>query len=66
MKSKGGVLQETFKKCKDVDAPETILCDAAREKTSKYLIKFYRYIGTTFRFLEEGTPCEESFIKDMK
>ena len=56
MKSKGEVLQTVKLFSKDIGVPETIICDAAGDKTSNGIQKFCRDNGTILRVLEEGTP----------
>ena len=77
MKSKAEVLQAVKQFAKEIGAPDAIICDMAGEQTSKDLRKFCTEIGTTLRFLEEGTPwankaelyiglIKEAVRKDMK
>ena len=41
---------------KAVGAPDTIICDHAKEQVSKEVKGFLNKIGTTLKVLEEGTP----------
>ena len=41
---------------KTIGAPEAIICDAAREQTSKSIKAFCNEIGTSLRILEKDTP----------
>ena len=41
---------------KDNGAPDAIICDAARGQLSKEVLDLCYKIGTSIRFLEEGTP----------
>ena len=77
MKSKAEVLQAVKQFAKEIGAPDAIICDAAGEQTSQALRKFCSEIGTTLRYLEEGTPwankaelyiglIKEAVRKDMK
>ena len=58
MKSKGGVIQAIKKIAKDIGAPEEIICNAAFGQTSNDLYKFFIYIGTNLRALEEVNMWE--------
>ena len=40
---------------REIGSPDAIILDAASEKTSKALRKYCSDIGTTLRYLEEGT-----------
>ena len=56
MKSKSEVLQAVKQFCKEIGAPEAIICDPAREQKADDLKQFLHQVGTSLRFLEEGTP----------
>ena len=56
MKSKSEVPQALKQFAKEIGAPDAIICDAAREQTSKEVRQFCHKIGTSLRVLEEGTP----------
>ena len=58
MKSKSGLLQALRKFTKGIWYPEAIICDIFGEQTPNTLHKFFSEIGTTLRFLEEGTLWE--------
>ena len=58
MKTKKEVPQAVKQFAKEISAPDAIICDAAREKTSGYPREFCHKIGTTLRLLEEGTPWD--------
>ena len=77
MKSKADVLQAMKQFAKEIGPPDTIISDVAGEETSQALRKFCAEIGTTLRYLEEGTPwankaelfiglIKETVCKDMK
>ena len=77
MKNKSEVLQAVKQFAKEIGAPDAIICDAAREQTSKDLRQFLNSIGTSLRVLEENTPwankaelyigiIKEAVRKDMK
>ena len=77
MRSKGDVLLAVKQFAKAIGAPEAIICDAAGENQSKELRQFCSEIGTTLRWIEEGTPwankaelyigiIKEAVRKDMK
>ena len=77
MKSKAEVLQAVKQFAKEIGAPDAIICDMAGEQTSPALKRFCQEIGTTLKFLEEGTPwankaelyiglIKEAVRKDMK
>jgi hypothetical protein len=77
MKSKAEVLQAVKQFAKEIGAPDAIICDMAGEQTSHALKRFCQEIGTTMRYLEEGTPwankaelyiglIKEAVRKDMK
>jgi hypothetical protein len=77
MKSKAEVLQAVKQFAKEIGAPDAIISDAAGEQSSHNLRKFCSEIGTTLRYLEEGTPwsnkaelyiglIKEAVRKDMK
>ena len=77
MKTKAEILQAVKQFAKEIGAPDAIICDMAGKQTSKDLRKFCTEIGTTLRFLEEGTPwankaelyiglIKEAVRKDMK
>ena len=77
MKYKSKVMQAVKKFVKKIGAPEEIICDMSGGKTLNTLQKFFNEIGTTFRFLGEGTPwakkveiyiglIKEAFQKDSK
>ena len=56
MPSKSDVPKAIKAFVKSVGAPEAIICDAAREQTSKAIKSFCNDIGTSLRILEENTP----------
>ena len=77
MKSKSEVLQAVKQYAKEIGAPDAIISDAAGEQSSQNLRKCCSEIGTTLRYLEEGTPwsnkaelyiglIKEAVRKDMK
>jgi hypothetical protein len=77
MKSKSEVLQAVKQFAKEIGAPDAIISDAAGEQSSQNLRKFCSEMGTTLRYLEEGTPwankaelyiglIKEAVRKDMK
>jgi hypothetical protein len=77
MKSKSEVLQAVKQFPKEIGAPDAIISDAAGEQSSQKLRKFCSEMGTTLRYLEEGTPwankaelyiglIKEAVRKDMK
>jgi hypothetical protein len=77
MKSKSEVLQAVKQFAKEIGAPDAIILDAAGEQSSQSLRKFCSEMGTTLRYLEEGTPwankaelyiglIKEAVRKDMK
>jgi hypothetical protein len=77
MKSKSEVLHAVKQFAKEIGAPDAIISDAAGEQSSQKLRKFCSEIGTTLRYLEEGTPwankaelyiglIKEAVRKDMK
>jgi len=77
MKSKSEVPAALKMFAKEIGAPDAIVCDAAGEQKSKAVRKFCHQIGTTLRYLEEGTPwanlselyiglIKESVREDMK
>jgi hypothetical protein len=55
MKSKSEVLRAVKQFAKEIGAPDVIISDAAGEQSSQNLRKFWAEIGTTLRYLEEGT-----------
>eukprot|EP00957_Ditylum_brightwellii_P150737 11477584-Ditylum_brightwellii.AAC.1 len=55
LKSKVEVLLAVKQFAKEVDAPDSFICNAAAERTSQPLRSFCAEIGTTLRVLEEGT-----------
>ena len=55
MRSKAEALQAINKFSKEIGSPEAIICDMDCEKMSLELINLCINIGTTLRFLEEGT-----------
>ena len=56
MKYKSEVLYAVKKCAKDIGGPDAIICDAASDQQLKYLQNLLGKVGTTLRFLEEGTP----------
>ena len=77
MRSKGDVSVAVKQFAKEVGAPDAFICDAAGENKSDDLRKFCSEIGTTLRWIEEGTPwankaelyvgiIKEAVGKDMK
>jgi len=77
MTSKSEVFLAVKQFCKEIGAPEAIICDPAREQTSQELRKFLNEAGSTLRALEEGTPwsnraelyiglLKEAVLRDMK
>jgi hypothetical protein len=77
MKSKKEALQAVKQFAKEIGAPDALICDMSGEQTSHALKRFCQEIGTTMRFLEEGTPwankaelyiglIKEAVRKDMK
>ena len=66
MKSKPEVLQAVNQFAKEIGAPDAIILYAAGEQTPKALRKYCSNIGTTLKYLYEGTPWEnkvELFIR---
>jgi hypothetical protein len=55
MKKESEVLQAVKQFAKEIDAPDALICDAARAQMSQDMRKFCNEIGTTLRALEEGT-----------
>ena len=79
MRTRNGqdVLQAVKQFTKEIGAPESIVCDNSGEQSSHEMKSFCAQIGTTLRFIEEGTPwtnkaelyiglIKEAVRKDMK
>ena len=70
MRSRSMVPQALRQFTKEIGAPEAIICDHLGEQSSAKVKEFCLDIGTSLRFIEEGTPwankAEESIRKDMK
>ena len=77
MRARTEVLQAVKEFAKEIGAPDTIICDAAREQKSQGLRKFLNDIGTTLKVLEHDTPwankaelyiglIKEAVCKDMR
>lgn len=77
MRTKSLVLQALKQFVKEIGAPEVIICDHSGEQSSREIHTFCSDIGTTLRYIEEGTPwankaelyiglLKESVRKDMK
>ena len=60
MRLKGEVVKAVKQFSKKIGESEAIICDAASEKKSNDLQKFYRDIGTTLRVLEKETPWDKT------
>ena len=56
MKSRADVIHAVKQFAKEIGAPDAIISDAAGEQSLIALRKFCSEIGTTLRYLEEGTP----------
>ena len=56
MKSKSEVPQAVKQFAKEVGAPEAFVCDPSGEQSSKAFKQFCTQMGTTLRYIEEGTP----------
>ena len=56
MKSKSEVLQAVKQFVQEIGAPDSIISDTSGEQISKVLRKYCSDIGTTLRYLQEGTP----------
>ena len=57
-KFKSKVLQAVKQFTKEIEAPEAIILDISGDLTSNTLQQFCSEIGTTMKFLEEGTSWE--------
>lgn len=77
MKTKSLVLQAVKQFVKEIGAPEAFICDPSGEQRSDALRNFCHEVGTTLRYIEEGTPwankaelyiglIKEAVRKDMK
>ena len=51
---------------KEIGVPEAIICDMAGEQTSPTLKRFCQEIGTTLKFLQEGTPWTNKAELDIR
>ena len=77
MKSRSEVILAVKQFAKEIGVPDAIICDASGEQSSIKLRQFCQEIGTTLRYIEEGTPwankaelyiglIKEATRKDMK
>ena len=77
MPSKADVHKAIKAFIKTVGAPDAIICDAAREQTSKHIKALCNEVGTSLRILEKNTPwanraelyiglLKEAVRKDLK
>ena len=56
LKSKSDVILALKEFAKRIGVPEAIICDASGEQSSHDIRRFCQEIGTTLRYIEEGTP----------
>ena len=56
LKARSEVILALKEFAKRIGVPEAIICDASGEQSSQELRKFCQEIGTTLRYIEEGTP----------
>ena len=77
MRTRLDLLSAVKQFAKEIGAPEAIICDHSGEQSSDKVKKFCQEIGTSLRFIEEGTPwankaelyigiLKEAVRKDMK
>ena len=56
MRTRLDLLSAVKQFAKEIGAPEAIICDHSGEQSSDKVKKFCQEIGTSLRFIEEGTP----------
>ena len=77
MQRRSQVIQAVKQFAKEIGAPEVLVCDRSGEQSNDSLRAYCVDIGTTLRYIEEGTPwankaelyiglLKESIRKDLK